>query len=47
MFRELIEYFWQNKKWWLLPPVIIFLIFGALLLVSTASPVGPFVYMLF
>jgi hypothetical protein len=46
MFKEILEYLWQNKLWWLLPPVIVFIIFGALVLFSTASPVSPFVYVL-
>ncbi|HNQ17109.1 MAG TPA: DUF5989 family protein [Candidatus Woesebacteria bacterium] len=47
MFKELFEYLWSNKKWWLIPPVIIFILFGAMIIFSSASPVSPFVYMLF
>lgn len=47
MFKELLEYLLQNKKWWLIPPMIVFIIFGFLIVFSTASPINPFVYMLF
>lgn len=47
MFKELLQYLWEKKLWWLLPPIIIFIIFGALVLFSTTSPVSPFVYVLF
>jgi hypothetical protein len=47
MLKELLQFLWQNKKWWLLPPIIVFVIFGLLVAFSTASPISPFVYMLF
>lgn len=47
MFKELLEYLWENKIWWLAPPIIIAIIFGVLIVFSTTSPVSPFVYMLF
>lgn len=47
MIKELLEFLLQNKKWWLIPPVITLLLFGALIFLSTSSPVSPFIYMLF
>lgn len=47
MLKELFDFLMENKKWWLLPPIIVFIIFGVLVWFSTASPVSPFVYMLF
>lgn len=47
MFKELWDFLMENKKWWLIPPIIVFIIFGALVVFSTTSPVSPFVYMLF
>ncbi|MDQ3008427.1 MAG: DUF5989 family protein [bacterium] len=47
MIKELLSFLLENKKWWLIPPVIIFIIFGLLIVFSTASPVSPFIYMLF
>jgi hypothetical protein len=46
MFKELLEYLWQNKLWWMLPPVIIFAIFGFMIVFSQVSPVAPFAYVL-
>ncbi len=47
MFKELWDFLMENKKWWLIPPIIVFIIFGALVVFSTTSPISPFVYMLF
>jgi hypothetical protein len=47
MFKELIEFALHNKKWWLLPLLFIFIIFGVLILITTSSPVNPFIYMFF
>lgn len=45
--RDLFRYIWENKLWWILPPVIIIMIVGVLIFVSSATPVSPFIYMLF
>lgn len=47
MIKELLSYLWENRLWWLVPPVIVFIIFGALIVFSTASPISPFIYALF
>ena len=47
MFKELAEFIWHNKKWWLIPPVVVIILFGALLFLTTATPVSPFIYVLF
>ncbi len=47
MFKELWDFLMENKKWWLIPPIVVFIIFGALVVFSTTSPISPFVYMLF
>ncbi|MCC6711070.1 MAG: hypothetical protein IT416_01825 [Candidatus Pacebacteria bacterium] len=47
MFKQLFAYLWKNKSWWLIPPVIILVIFGLLVVFTQASPVGPFIYVLF
>jgi hypothetical protein len=36
----------QNKKWWLTPIVLVLLLVGVLLVLS-ATPLGPFLYPLF
>ncbi|HWB10159.1 MAG TPA: DUF5989 family protein [Pirellulales bacterium] len=49
--RGIVLEFWDflanNKKWWLLPIVIVLSLFGVLLLLSTGTPVAPFIYTLF
>jgi hypothetical protein len=47
MLKDLGVYLWQNKKWWLIPPIIMFLLVGALIAFSSATPVSPFIYALF
>jgi ABC-type dipeptide/oligopeptide/nickel transport system permease subunit len=47
MIKELAAYLWEHKLWWLIPPVVVFILFGALIAFSTASPISPFIYMLF
>lgn len=47
MVKELLSYLWKNRLWWLVPPIIVFIIIGVLIAVSAASPVSPFIYVLF
>lgn len=47
MGKELIHFIWENKKWWMIPPILILILFGVLIWVSTATPVSPFIYVLF
>lgn len=44
---ELLMFLWQRKRFWLIPMVAVLLLFGVLLVVASASGVGPFVYVLF
>ena len=44
---ELLNFLWKRKLWWLIPMVAVLLIFGLLLIVASASGVGPFIYTLF
>jgi drug/metabolite transporter superfamily protein YnfA len=37
----------ERKKWWLLPMVIVLLLFGLLIVLTSGSAIGPFVYTLF
>ncbi|MFQ5923319.1 MAG: DUF5989 family protein [Anaerolineales bacterium] len=45
--RELLHFLWQRKLWWLIPMVAILLGFAFLLVLASASGVGPFIYTLF
>lgn len=44
---ELLSFFWRRKMWWLLPIVVVLLVFGILIVVGSATGVGPFIYTLF
>ena len=50
MFRtigELFHMFSRAGRWWLLPMVVVLMLFGLLLLLASATPLGPFIYSLF
>ena len=44
---QIFEYLWINKLWWMIPMVTVLLIFGLLLVFTSASGLGPFIYTLF
>ena len=37
----------QEKKYWLMPIIFVFLLFGLLMVFSSSTPLGPFIYPLF
>jgi len=45
--RELLGFLWMRKMWWLIPMVVVLLLFGLLLIFTSVSGVGPFIYTLF
>lgn len=44
---ELLSFLWRRKMWWLIPIVAVLLVFGILIVVGSATGVGPFIYTLF
>lgn len=44
---ELFHFFGHGKRWWLLPMVVALTLFGVLLVLASATPLGPFIYALF
>ena len=44
---ELLGFLWERKLWWMLPMMVIVLFFGILIVVGSATGVGPFIYTLF
>ncbi|MEQ8785284.1 MAG: DUF5989 family protein [Pirellulaceae bacterium] len=44
--REFFDFLRYNKKWWMAPIVIVLLLAGLVILL-TATPVGPFIYTFF
>ena len=47
VFGEVLSFLWQRKLWWMIPMVSILLFFGLLIVVGSATGVGPFIYTLF
>jgi hypothetical protein len=45
--KDVWQYIWKEKKWWLIPPIAVIVLIGILIAVSAATPVSPFIYMLF
>ena len=44
---ELLAFLWQRKMWWMIPMVAVMLFFGLIIVVGSATGVGPFIYTLF
>ena len=44
---ELMAFLWHRKMWWMIPMVAVLLFFGLIIMVGTATGVGPFIYTLF
>lgn len=47
MAGSLMGFLWRRKLYWLMPLVFILIVFGLLILVGSATGVGPFIYTLF
>jgi hypothetical protein len=45
--RELLAYFFSQKKFWLIPLIVVFAVIGLLLVASQGSVVAPLIYTLF
>ena len=43
----LFVYLWKRKLWWLIPMMSVFMVFGVLIMIAQATPLGPFIYALF
>jgi hypothetical protein len=44
---EIFILLWKRKLWWLTPMVAALLIIGLILVFTSASGIGPFIYTLF
>ncbi|MGC8830783.1 MAG: DUF5989 family protein [Verrucomicrobiia bacterium] len=47
LIKEFFQFAIKEKKWWLIPMFILLLILSALVLLSSGSPLAPFIYPLF
>jgi len=45
--KELWLFLRERKKWWFLPIIIVLLFLGFLLVMSSGTALGPFMYTLF
>ena len=45
--KDMLGFFRERKKWWLVPVVLVLLVLGALLILTSGSPVAPFIYTVF
>jgi uncharacterized membrane protein len=44
---ELLQFFWNNKRWWMIPIVTIVLVLGVVLILASNPAIAPFIYTLF
>jgi competence protein ComGC len=44
---ELWQFLKERKKWWLLPMILVLLFLGLLLVMTSGTTLGPFIYTLF
>lgn len=45
--KELFQFLLARKLWWLIPMMVLLLAFAALIVLGSASGIGPFIYTLF
>lgn len=45
--KELLHLFSRGGRWWLLPLLMILILFSLLMMLASATPLGPFIYTLF
>ena len=44
---ELFQFLLARKLWWMVPMIFLLLVFSALIILGSASGLGPFIYTLF
>lgn len=44
LLREFFSFLIKEKKWWLIPLVLLLVLLGALIVFSSGSVLGPFMY---
>jgi hypothetical protein len=44
---ELVAFLWSRRLWWLIPMVAVLFLFAGLIVLGTATGIGPFIYTLF
>ena len=46
-FKEFWDFLKVRKKYWLIPVLMVLVVFGALIIFTQGSVMGPFIYTLF
>lgn len=44
---ELLAFLWERRLWWLIPMMTVLMLFALLVILASASGIGPFIYTLF
>lgn len=47
LLKDLWAFIRERKKFWLLPLIFVLLLLGVIIILSTGSAIGPFIYTLF
>ncbi len=45
--QELFQFLLARKLWWLIPMMVLLLVFTVVIVLGSASGIGPFIYTLF
>ena len=46
IFAELFAFLWRRKLWWLIPMMAVIVLFALMIMLGSATPLGPFIYTL-
>ncbi len=47
VFAALLGLIWQQRAWWMAPIILVLVLIAGLALLTSASPLAPFLYPLF
>lgn len=45
--RDLFSFLWKKKQFWLIPVIVLLMLCSVLIILGSASGVGPLIYTLF
>ena len=44
LFKEFLQFLWQERMWWLIPLVIILVLLAAIIILTGGSVLSPLMY---
>lgn len=44
---ELFVFLWNRRLWWLMPAMVVLVLFALVIVLGSATGIGPFIYTLF